>query len=205
MLNIQLLPKVETLNDVLVLSKTKQYNKHKTNLSTSKRKQVFPTSIPFGYEIATLIEKPKQKNGKLIAVELKFRDSSRDLYETYYRLVFYNVHDFGFSEELIYYESIIIKPEKDTKNYKIDLEDKAIPFGIKGIFVGIETIKPDHIEITNSMYLTTPSILHTHGKKQLKFTRFRSNNWSKHSRKSVFKKKYYAIPFIKIKVVFEKQ
>ncbi|WP_040756661.1 hypothetical protein [Winogradskyella psychrotolerans] len=125
-------------------------------------------------------------------------------YQTFYRLAFYSVDHLGFPAELIHYENIIIKPEKDTKNYKIDLEDKALPFGEKGIFIGIETIKPDHVEITNSMYLTTPSILHTNSEKQLKFSRFRSNNWSKHSRKSVFKKKYYAIPFIKTKVVFEK-
>ncbi|MBU2927217.1 carboxypeptidase-like regulatory domain-containing protein [Winogradskyella psychrotolerans] len=206
-LNISLLPKLEALTEVLILSNTKVYEKQKTRLSTSKRKQVFPTSIPFGYETATLIENTKQRRGKLIEVELKFKDSSSEMYktyQTYYRLAFYNVDDHGFPGELIYYEDIIIKPEKHTKNFKIDLEDQPIPFGKNGIFVGIETIKPAHVEITNSMYLTTPSILHTHAEKQLKFTRFHSNNWSKHSRKSVLKKKYYAIPFIKTKVVFEK-
>ncbi|WP_179319678.1 carboxypeptidase-like regulatory domain-containing protein [Winogradskyella helgolandensis] len=207
-LNISLLPKIEALTEVLILSSTKEYEKQRTSLSTGKRKQVFPTSIPFGHETATLIENTKQRRGKLIEVELKFKDSSSEMYktyQTYYRLAFYNVDDVGFPGELIYHENIIIKPEKHTKNFKIDLEDKTIPFGKKGIFVGIETIKPEHVEITNSMYLTTPSVLNTHAEKQLKFTRFHSNNWSKHTRKSVLKKKYYAIPFIKTKVVFEKQ
>ncbi|WP_458626933.1 hypothetical protein [Winogradskyella sp. PC D3.3] len=72
----------------------------------------------------------------------------------------------------MHYENLIIKPQKNAKNYKLDLEDKIIPFGESGIFVGIETIQQEHIELTNSMYLTTPSILHTHSVKQLKYTPF---------------------------------
>ena len=207
-LNFQLLPKIESLVEVLILSKTKIYSNHKITLSTGNRKQVFPTSAPFGYETATLIKNQKQKKGKLAELHLKFRDSSSEIYttySTYYRIAFYNIDALGFPGELLHFESIIIKPENDTKNYEIDLEDKAIPFTEKGIFVGIETLKPDHVKQKDLMYITTPSILHTHTKETLKYSRFRSNNWTKHARKSVTKKKLYAVPFIKIKVVYEKE
>ena len=189
------------------MSKSTEYSKKQVKLSTGNRRLVFPASVPYGYETAVFIENPKHKKGQLLKLHLKFKDSSRDIYEThqtYYRLAFYSVDDLGFPGELLYFENIIIKPEKDIKNYKIDLEDKAIPFTKTGLFVGIETIKPDHIALIGSMYLTTPSILHTHTTKNLEYRRFRSNDWSKQSRKSVFKKKLYTAPFIKIKVVYEK-
>lgn len=118
-------------------------------------------------------------------------------------MAFYKADDLGFPGDLVYFENIIIKPEIKTKNYKIDLEDKSIPFSEDGIFIGIETIKPDFIKIETSMYLTTPNILHTHTKKNIAYSRFHSNQWHKKRRKSVFKKKKFAVPFIKVKVVFE--
>ena len=205
--NFELSPKTEQLEEVFILNKAKTYYNHSIKLTTGNRNQVFPATIPFGYETATLIENPKQKKGKLIALHIKFKDSSREIYEThqtYYRLAFYTINDLGFPGQLLYYESIIIKPEIDKKNYKFDLEDKAIPFTEKGIFVSLETVKPDNVKLKSSMYLTTPSLLHTHTKKALKYTRFGSNDWSLKSRKSVFKKKLFAVPFLKLNIVYEK-
>ncbi|GAA4245065.1 carboxypeptidase-like regulatory domain-containing protein [Winogradskyella damuponensis] len=206
-LNFQLVPKVESLDEILIVSKIKTYSNNKTQFSSGNRKQVFPVSVPFGYETAILIDNPKHKKGKLVELHLKYKDSNNDNYETYqtyYRLAFYNIDDLGFPGELLHFENIIIKPKKDSKNYKLSFEDKSIPFTEKGIFVGIATVQPGYIEIKNAMYLTTPSLLHTHTKNIQKYTRFRSNDWSKNSRKSVFKKKLYAVPFIKATVVYEK-
>ncbi len=55
------------------------------------------------------------------------------------------------------------------------------------------------------MYLTTPSLLHTHTKKALKYTRFRSDDWVLKSRKSDFKMKLFTVPFFKLNIVYEKE
>ncbi|WP_405570682.1 carboxypeptidase-like regulatory domain-containing protein [Winogradskyella sp. Asnod2-B02-A] len=207
-LNIQMLPKVESLDEVLINNTQRTFRNNKIKLSTGNRKQVFPSSVPFGYETATLMENPKHKKGKLVKLHLKLKDSSIDIYETYqtyYRIAFYNIDSLGFPGDLLHFENIIVKPEIHEKNYAIDLEDKGIPFTKKGIFIGIETVKPNYITLKSSMYVTTPNILHTHTKHRLKYSRFRSNDWVKHSKKSVHKEKLYAVPFIKIEMVYEKE
>ena len=207
-INFQLIPKIESLDKILILSKVKKYKKNKIQLSTGNRNLTFPVSIPYGYEVAVFIENSKHKKGKLSQLHLKFKsrkDEKFKTYPTYYRLAFYNVDELGFPGGLVHFENIIIKPETETKNYKIDLEDKSIPFSEDGIFIGIETIKPDFIKIETSMYLTTPNILHTHTKKNIAYSRFHSNQWHKQRRKSVFKKKLFSIPFIKLKVVYEEE
>lgn len=206
--NFKLIPKEEALDEVLIVEKSKRYSNNKIQLTTGNRKQTYPSSVPYGSETAILIENPKVKKGKLVELHLKFKSrTNKDYktYQTYYRLAFYNSDGLGFPGALVHFENIIIKPEIDTKNYKIDLEDKTIPFSESGIFIGIETIKPDYVTIESSMYLTTPNILYTHTKKNLEYSRFRSNEWHKNKRKSVFKKKFYAVPFIKVKVLFEKE
>ncbi|WP_179352266.1 carboxypeptidase-like regulatory domain-containing protein [Winogradskyella vidalii] len=207
-LNFQLIPKTEHLKEVLILDKKKRYSHNKIQLSTGSRKQTYPSSLPYGSETASFIENPKHKKGKLTELHLKFKsriNNDYKTYKTYYRLAFYDVNHLGFPGALLHFENIIIKPKIDTKNYKIDLEDKAIPFFKNGIFIGIETIKPDDVTIESSMYLTTPNVLYTHTKKNLEYSRFRSNEWHKNKRKSVFKKKFYTAPFIKVKVLYEKE
>ncbi|WP_299101757.1 carboxypeptidase-like regulatory domain-containing protein [uncultured Winogradskyella sp.] len=196
----------EALDEVFIKSEAIKYNKNTIKLKTGNRKQTFPTSSTYGSETAILIENSKEKRGKLTSLQLKFKtinDKDFKTYQTYYRLAFYAVNDLGFPSDPIYYEDIIIKPEKDQKNFKIDLEGLDIPFLDKGIFVGIETIKPDKVKIEGSMYLTTPSILYTHTTQKIKYSRSRSIDWVKHSKKSVFKKRLFAIPFIKVEVKYE--
>ncbi|MGJ8550066.1 hypothetical protein [Winogradskyella wichelsiae] len=57
--NFELSPKVEHLEEVLIINKEPVYHNHSIQLTTGNRKQTFPTSTPFGYETATLIENPK--------------------------------------------------------------------------------------------------------------------------------------------------
>lgn len=207
-LNFQMLPKIESLDEVLLDNKAKKYSNYKIKLSTGNRKQVFPSSVTYGSETAVLIENQKRKKGKLVELHLKLKSrNNKDYktYQTYYRLAFYSVNELGFPGELVHFENIIIKPKIETRNYKINLEHKSIPFAKKGIFVGIETIKPDHVNVESSMYLTTPNILYTRTKNNLRYSRFHSNDWHKESRKSAFKKKLYTAPFIKISVVYEKE
>lgn len=207
LLDIQLNPKSELLNEVIVFSKKEKYTNKNFNLKTGSRKAIFPISNPFGYETATLIKNKKNKKGKLIELSLKLKKASDEnftIYQTYYRLLFYDVDELGFPKDLINYDNIIIKPEKDANSFKIDLEDKNIAFNENGIFISIETVKPDDVIPTNSMYLTTPNIVYTHSDEKLSYTRFGANDWSKQNRKSVFKNKLYKVPFLKVKVVYLK-
>ncbi len=204
-LNIQLIPKIELLNEVVVLSKNKKYSTKNYNIKTGNRKTMFPLSVPFGYETATLIENKKKEKGKLIQLSLKLKKSSDEnftIYPTYYRISFYNIDELGYPKDLINYDNIIIKPENDETSFSINLEDKNIVFNENGVFVSIETVKPDDIVPSSSMYLTTPNIIYTHTDEKLTFRRFGSNKWSKHNRTSAFKKKLYKVPFIKVKVVY---
>tara|TARA_R110002049_G_scaffold90086_1_gene226099 strand:- start:6596 stop:7498 length:903 start_codon:yes stop_codon:yes gene_type:complete len=204
--NFQLIPKIESLNEIFILSKPKKYSTNKIQISTGNRNQTFPSSVPYGSEIAVFIENSKHKKGKLSQLHLKFKSIKDDKFKThptYYRLAFYNLDTLGFPGDLVHFENVIIKPKIKTKSFKIDLEDKEIPFSEDGIFVGIETIKPDFVKQTNSMYLTTPNLLYTHTKTSLKYYRFHSNVWHKQKRKSILKKKLFTVPFIKVKVAYE--
>ena len=181
----------EALDEVLIFNKIKKYENKKVNLSTWTRKQIFPASVTDGSETATLIKNPKHKKGKLTELHLKLNYISNEdykTYQTYYRLAFYAIKDNGYPGEILYYENIIIKPDINTRNHKLNLEDKTIPYTEKGIFIGIETVKPNSVKLETSMYLTTPNILYTHSKQNLEYSRYRSNNWNKKTRKSVFKK-----------------
>lgn len=56
----------------------------------------------FGREIVTLIENPKDKNGKLVELHLKLKsinNSDYQAYPTYFRLYFYNEDECGFPGE----------------------------------------------------------------------------------------------------------
>ncbi|MFK7833359.1 MAG: carboxypeptidase-like regulatory domain-containing protein [Winogradskyella sp.] len=204
--NFQLVPKTELLDEILIVSKTKNYSNSQEKLATGNRKTTFPSSSTFSKEIVTLIENPKGKSGKLIDLQLTFKNrNNKDYktYPTYFRLYFYRVNASGFPGKLINFENIIIKPKKDDKTFKIHLEDKHILFDKTGFFVGIETVKPDDINVEASMYLTTPNIVYTHTNKLLVYSRFVSEKWKTNYRKSIFRKNLYAVPFIKVTVVYK--
>ncbi len=207
-LNIELSPKTELLKEVVVVDDNQRYSTKISNLKTGNKKTIFPKSVSFGRETAVLIENKKNKKGKLIELILKLKEQSNQdykIFHTYYRVTFYEKEKSGYPGEVIDYENIIIKPKKDDTSYKLDLEHKNIEFSENGIFIGIETVKPDEIEATGSMYLTTPNIVYTHTEKKITFRRFGSNNWTQINRKSVFKKKLYEVPFLKVKVVYLKE
>ncbi|NRD20285.1 carboxypeptidase-like regulatory domain-containing protein [Winogradskyella eckloniae] len=205
-LNFKMVSLPESLNEVLLQSKKLKYNNNTINLTTGNRKQTFPTSVTYGSETATLIENPKEKTGKIVALQLSFKTRTNKnfkTYQTYYGLAFYAIDDQGNPGELLHFENIIIKPKKDQKKLKLNLENKDIPITKEGVFIGIKTIKPDYVITESSMYLTTPNILYTHTNKPLKYSRSLSMDWVKHSKKSVYKKKFYTVPFIKIAVNYE--
>ncbi|MUU77379.1 carboxypeptidase-like regulatory domain-containing protein [Winogradskyella endarachnes] len=207
-LNLELTSKTEPLKEILIHSNPKNFSKNSTQLSTGNRNQTFPLSQPYGSEVAIFIENPKNKYGKLTELHLKFKTIKDDkflTYQTYYRIAFYNVDNLGFPGDLIHFENIIIKPETETKNLIVDLEEKGIPFSKIGMFIGIETIKPDFVKVESAMYLSAPSLIYTHTKSSKTYFRFRSNQWHKQRKTSVFKKKLFAVPFIKLKAVFEKE
>lgn len=55
-INFQLIPKIESLNEILILSKSKKYSNTKIQLSTGNRNLTFPSSVPYGSEVAIFIK-----------------------------------------------------------------------------------------------------------------------------------------------------
>lgn len=203
LLNLSLSPKTESLDQVIISVDNQKYSNKATTISTGKRKGLFSSSVTYGYEVATFVKNEKNKKGKLTEVTLKLKQNktrSFKVYQTYYRISFYSANSFGYPEKQLNTKDILIKPKKNDRSYKIDVRDKNIKFGKKGIFIGIETIKPEHIINTGSMYAITPTIQYTHVSEKIKYKRFGSNTWSLQNRRSVFKKKFYQVPFLEIKV-----
>ncbi|WP_080319096.1 carboxypeptidase-like regulatory domain-containing protein [Croceivirga radicis] len=206
-LNVALTPKIEALNEVIVFDGKEQYETKALNFKTGKRKTLLPISVPFGYETATFIENKSKKKGRLIEVNIKLKDVSKEkitIHKTFYRLSFYKANSLGYPGKALLYDNIIIKPKKGVNEYQIDLANKYVAFDENGIFISLETIKPDTVEASGSMYVTTPNIVHTHTDESLTYTRFGQNKWYKNNHISAFKKKLYNTPYLVGKVIYKK-
>lgn len=205
-LNIKLVPKNDFLNEVYISDKKTKYNWFADNLGTNK-KTVFTSSVPFGYEVSVFINNKKRKLAKLEELKLKFKKQDEtlfDLYKTYYRISFYKKDENNFPGELLSYENIIIRPENKNKTIKINLKNKNLFLPKDGFFIGVETINPNDTSPKNSMYLTYPNLLYTHSEEKITFKRYRGKKWNKDYMKSVFKKDYFKVPYINLKVKYMK-
>ncbi|ATA75052.1 hypothetical protein CGC52_06240 [Capnocytophaga sp. H2931] len=200
---INLLPTTEVLEEVVLVEKQLQKAK-KTDVGTFHKKDVFLNSVPFGYEKAVFIENKTRKTGQITAVMLYFKSETNELYEqleAFFRLNFYNVDDRGFPKETLSKELFLIKPGVKQQKIRVDLSNYGLPFPEKGIFVGVEVINPTEKQPKGSLYVTKPSLVHTHTDKNIVITRFRGKEWYKNSKKSTFKKEYYAVPRVKMEVL----
>ncbi|MDT0295876.1 carboxypeptidase-like regulatory domain-containing protein [Mesonia ostreae] len=205
-IKIELEQKNELLNEVYISDNKKNYSFINHNLGTS-RERTFIASVPYGDEIATLIENPREKNGKLVELVLKFKKRSSDqikVFKTYYRINFYKNNLENGPGELLTYKNIIIKPENKNNKVKLELKNLKIKLPKNGLYIGIEAINPQTNNPTSNLYLTTPNILYTHDDKSLTYGRFRGGEWHEKKRKSVFKKNKFTVPLIDLKVVYEK-
>ncbi|MFD1015690.1 carboxypeptidase-like regulatory domain-containing protein [Winogradskyella rapida] len=206
-LNIALSPKKEELNEVIISSKEIEYELFSNNVGTN-RKGSFISSVPFGYEVCLFINNDKNKKAKLneLKLNLKKREYTNiDIFETYYRISFYKKNPVNnYPGDLISYENIIIKPENKNGKIEVNLSNKNIFLPRDGIFIGIETINPNKKLPENNMYLTSPNLLYTHSKEKMTYRRYRGKEWKKENKKSVFKKGYFAVPYLNLKVNYFK-
>lgn len=203
---IALQPANETLAEVVVSGKKIAYEHSEITMGTTKKKRTFSSSVPFGYEVALRIENPDRRLGRLTALTLKFKkrkEGDYEMYPAYYRLSFYEVAINGAPGKYLSAENVMLTPD-NKKTITLDLETYAIPFSRRGVFVGIETVNPEGVQPKSSMYVTTPTLLYTHTKTPLLYTRFRGKRWTKQKNTSVFKNKLYQVPYVKVKVQFQK-
>lgn len=205
-LNVELLPKNDILDEVVISSEKAKYEWFSDNLGT-KKKTLFTSSVPFGYEVCVFVKNEKNKIAKLEELKLKFKkqdETEIEVYRTYYRISFYRKNTNNFPGELLSYENIIIHPENNNKTIKINLSEKKIFLPMEGLFVGIETINPSDNSPNNSMYLTYPNLLYTHSEEKITFKRYRGKKWYKELRKSVFKKDHFKVPYLSLKIKYVK-
>ncbi|MDT8346170.1 MAG: carboxypeptidase-like regulatory domain-containing protein [Flavobacteriaceae bacterium] len=204
---IALTPSSEQLSEVVISGKKTRYTNASYLIKTNKRKATFPSYGPFGREVATYIENPKESRGKIQELYLWFKYSKEEgfaIYEAYFRLTFLEINEEGFPGNYLSKKEIIIKPN-GQKSLKIDLSSYDIVFPKNGFFVSLETINPSKNKSTNSIYLASPSFLYTHIEEKLVYSRYRGKKWHKTNRRSPFKKELYSVPFLKLKVRYEKQ
>ena len=102
------------------------------------------------------------------------------------------------------YESILVRPKNETDKIILDVSAHHILFPAEGICVGIEIINPGAKDPKNLMYVTSPSLIETHDKKALTWSRFRGKKWNKNDRKSVFKNRLYSNILLQLKVQYRK-
>ncbi|GLB47984.1 carboxypeptidase-like regulatory domain-containing protein [Neptunitalea lumnitzerae] len=204
-ITIALTPDNQTLEEVVITDKKLHYGTTKV-MGIHTKKATFPTSVPFGYEVATFIKNEQQLPGHITGINLKLKYRKESEYTTYpafFRLAFYEVNASGFPGKYLSTANIIIQPD-GSKNVQINLEDYHIPLPKKGVFVAVETINAAEEAPENSMYVTSPNLLFTHTKTPLFYKRYRGKKWTKKKSASVFKKNQYQIPYMKIKVQYQK-
>lgn len=204
-LSINLQPKIFELKEVVISSDKVKYRKIGKRLFSGNRKTVFPSSVPYGYEVATKFS--QNKAGKIKSLKLKFRNTKKGGYQvlpTFYRVKFYEIKKDQSPGELLSHKNIIIHPKERNSSINLSLDSLNIYFPINGFFIGIETIKPNNTKIKSTLYITNPSILYTNNKTNLTYKRFGSNNWKTFKKKSVFKKNHYSVPYLKVNVAYRK-
>ncbi len=202
---VKLQPEASVLDEVVVTNSAIAYSAGTENLGVHHKRTAYPMSVPFGYEVATLIDNPQHKAGRLEAMQFKLKEKEKEgytIFKAYFRLSFYEVNN-GFPGAYLSSANIIIAPD-GSNTVKIPLEAYHIRFPETGLFVGIETIAPEDHSQHKGMYLTTPNILFTHTDTQRYFKRYRGKEWTQQQSKSVFKPKLYNVPYMKLKVRYRK-
>lgn len=202
---ILLSPKPEKIEEVIV-SKSIKYENKKFTLGTFNQKKNYPSSVPFGYEKAVFIENRREKIGKIENITFYFgEEENNTLYEkktAIFKISFYKKGKDEYPNEYILNETFLLKPEKQKK-IKLHFSDVFIPFPKQGIFVGIEVVNPSTEMPKSSLYITSPSLIHTHVDKSVSFSRFRGKKWNQVSKRAHLKTNSYTSPKLKIQVSYQ--
>ena len=175
-----------------------------------KRKGDFRNANAYGTEACVWIKNEERRAGKLTEVQLFFKKNKPQnkkwkSYQAYFLVKFY-----AFDVEkrkpgkLLVAEPILIQPKNKRHTIKIDVEELNILYPVEGICIGVETIKPEHVKPTESMFATYPYQVYAHSKEALTWGSFRGKPWKKKRRRSYFKPNMFTNPLVKLKVKYRK-
>lgn len=189
-LDIELSPKAEKLEEVIISNKKKNYSKIKT-FGLSKKLKV-RSGFPFGYEFCNYIKNPSNKFGKIQSVILSLNEKKEFDYLATYNIKFYEYDSIKkIPGEELYFENLIVEPQNKTYKLKINIDSLKINLPKNGICVGVEIINTKYKEEISSMSKIAPSINFTHTQMEvLTWTRFRSKKWIIGTHKSQVKKSF---------------
>lgn len=202
-LSVRLIPSTEKLTEVFITAKKSKYTSSRT-LGKPKKLKV-RTTLPFGYEFASLIKNSKNKKGIVEEVVLNLNKSKDYDYLATYNIKFYEYNPITKQpDQWVYHENLIVRPENKTYKLVIDLTDLNISFPENGICVGVEIVNDKYKEPINSMAIIAPKINFTHTDLEvLTWNRYRNKDWKLGTKKSKVRNDYIN-GLIQIKVKFEK-
>ncbi|WP_282032672.1 carboxypeptidase-like regulatory domain-containing protein [Winogradskyella eximia] len=136
---VELKPKVENLEEVLISSKKIKYT-DKELLGDKKEGNIGVTSL-IGYETAIFIDNPKEINGKLkrIYIDLKKRKNAE--YIATLNIKIYELDSINNKPgKLLYNENLYVKPKNKKYRLWLDVKDFNIAFPKNGVFIGVEMV-----------------------------------------------------------------
>lgn len=203
-LNIFLHAENEIIDEVVLNVKRKKISSKLISITSSKKTK-FASSVPFGSQIAYLLENEKNKIGRLKEISFFVKYSKNEtvkLYPSYLRLKFYAYDKINDSpSKLLSFENILIKPKKGDKKITVNIEDKLILLPLEGVCVVLEVVNASK-PTKNRLYKANPSLLWTHNKYQKTWMNYRGKKWKKKRQKSVFKTNLYPNLLINAKVYY---
>lgn len=201
--DIELSPKIEKLEEVLISNKKKKYSSIKI-LGLNKKLKI-RSGFPFGYEFCNFIKNPLNKNGKIKSIILSLNEKKDFDYLATYNIRFYEFDSINRTPgEELYFENLIVEPQNKTYKLKINIDALKIKLPKKGICIGVEIINSKYNEEISSMSKIAPNINFTHTKMEiLTWTRFRSKKWIVGTHKSQIKDAFVNA-MINIEVQIEK-
>lgn len=197
----EIIPKVQTLDEVVISNKKIEYGWAKT--INSKRKPWEGFSFQFGCENVTLVQNPYFKNGKIKKVILSLDKATEDRkqpkwkidYTTAYNIKFYkyDARNQKPGEEL-YNKNIIVEPGNKTQDFVIDVDSLNIPFPREGVCVGVEYVNTRYVNPKITFASIAPT-MNFYQEEKLKpiisWMRSRGDNWQFHANNSNFKNRRY--------------
>ena len=139
LLDLLLTPKTETLDEVIVVSKKKKYNK-KIRLGEHKNGNIGVTSL-IGYETCILITNPKKEKGKIKKVFIDLKRRKNADFTAIFNIKFYSYNQENDSPgELLYTKNIYVKPKNRKYRFWINVNELDIPFPENAVCIGVEMI-----------------------------------------------------------------
>ena len=159
---IQLIPKIEQLEEIVIENNKVEYGWAKT--ISSKRKPERGYSFQFGAENVRLVQNPDRKKGKIKKVILslskwKSGKTWKLDYLTAYSIKFYSYDKNNRKPgPEIYNKNLIVEPENKTYDFVIDVDSLNVPFPEDGVCVGVEYVNTKYANPKKVFAVIAPGI-----------------------------------------------